>query len=149
MPELEIPDPNEIHEKAEDPFTRKVALAVAIYAVVLAIASYGGSNAMKEMILAKQAESNRWNQFQSKSTREALYRNEIWLLESEAEAAGGEDKLSPARKKLLEKYRFEEKRMKEDKDKIDKETRNSNHLLDEPGIIASPHEVHRPWGIRD
>ena len=42
MAEVEIPDPHEVHEKAENPFSKKVAFAVAVYAVVLAIASAGG-----------------------------------------------------------------------------------------------------------
>ena len=118
MPEVELPKPDEVEEMAENPFTRKVALFVAVYAVGLAFASFGGQNAAKEMMLAKQEESNQWNRYQSKSTREALYRNEIMRLEAEREAAGGT--FPPAKEALLKRYRDEEERMKRDKEGIEK-----------------------------
>jgi hypothetical protein len=117
MAEVEIPNPHEVHEKAENPFSKKVALAVAVYAVVLAIASAGGHNCSKDMMMAKQEEANAWNRYQSKSTREALYRNEIVKLESDKEAAGGT--LPPARQKLLDWYTKEAKRMEDDKKEIE------------------------------
>ena len=49
MAEIEIPNPHEVHERAENPFTRTVALFVAVYAVGLAIASFGGKDAGKEI----------------------------------------------------------------------------------------------------
>lgn len=52
MAEVELPNPEELEEKAERSFSRRVALVTAVYAVVLAIASLGGNNAMKEMLLA-------------------------------------------------------------------------------------------------
>ena len=51
MADVEIPDPTDVREKSEDPRTRTIALAVAVYAVVLAVSSFGGSNAAKEMML--------------------------------------------------------------------------------------------------
>jgi hypothetical protein len=117
MAEVEIPDPHEVKEKAENPFTRRVALFVAIYAVGLAVASFGGHNAAKEMMMAKQEESNQWNRYQSKATREALYRNEIKKLEADKKGAGTG---WPAEKEeLLKFYRDEAARMKTDKDEIE------------------------------
>jgi hypothetical protein len=117
MAEVEIPDPHEVHEKAEHPFSKKVALAVAVYAVVLAVAAAGGHNCAKDMMMAKQEESNAWNRYQSKSTREALYKNEIVKLEAEKEGAGGT--LPPARQKLLDWYKKEADRMSDDKKEIE------------------------------
>ena len=65
---------------------KRIALFVAIYAVGLAISAFGGKNVSKELFLlkqeqtriesgARQDEFNTWNQFQSKSTRESLYRD--------------------------------------------------------------------------
>ena len=117
MAEIEIPDPHEVHEKAENPVTRQIALFVAVYAVGLAVASFGGHNAAKEMMMAKQEESNQWNRYQSKSTREALYRNEILKLETEKRVAGS---AWPAEKEaLLNEYRKQAERMKGDKDEIE------------------------------
>ncbi len=127
MPEIEIPNPHEVHEKAENPFTRVVALCVAVYAVGLAIASFGGHNVAKEMMLLKQDEAmahnisrqdefNVWNQFQSKSTREALYKNERTQLE--AEQKGNPMQFPAYRSDLLTRYIEDEKRMKADKDEL-------------------------------
>ena len=123
MAEIEIPDPHEVKEKAENPFTRQIALFVAVYAVGLAVASFGGHNAAKEMMMAKQEEANQWNRYQSKSTREALYRNEIWKLEEEEKAGP----LPPFKAALLKKYRDEERRMKEDKKEIEEGDKGARH----------------------
>jgi hypothetical protein len=129
MAEIEIPQPDEIHEKAENPFTRMVALFVAIYAVGLAFAAFGGNNVAKEMFVTKQEEArvesaaqqqefNTWNQFQAKSIREAIYRNERERLEAEKELIPTEFNASPLKPKLLERAAKEEGRMKTDKDEL-------------------------------
>ena len=40
MAEVELPDPEELEERAERTFSRRVALVTAIYAVVLAIMTW-------------------------------------------------------------------------------------------------------------
>ena len=77
MPEVEIPDPHEAHEKAADPFTKKIALCVAIYAVILAVAGAGGKHAGKEMISEQILASNSWAQYQAKVVREAIYTSDL------------------------------------------------------------------------
>lgn len=124
MAEIEIPDPHEVKEQAVNPFTRKIAMFVAVYAVGLAFASFGGHNAAKEMLMAKQEESNQWNRFQSKSTREALFRNEIWKLEEEEKAAGS---LPAFKVALLKKYRDEQQRMKEEKQGVEEGNNGARH----------------------
>lgn len=134
----------EVPHEADDPFTKTVALSVAVFAVGLAIATFGGHDVSKEMMvtkqeeakvatlskqdetnienlakqeeakienLAKQEEFNKWTQYQAKSTREALYKNEMTKLEAEKE--GGS--FSPAKEKLLAYYATEAKRMEADK----------------------------------
>ncbi len=124
MPEVEIPQPHEVHEKAADPFTRVVALAVAVYAVGLAIATFGGHNAAKEMMMAKAEESNQWNRYQSKSTRAALYKLHANLLQAER---GADEARFPASKaKLLDDLAKEEARMKTDMKEIE-EGGEENH----------------------
>jgi len=78
MAEIEIP-----HE-AHDPFTKKVALCVAIYAVILAVAGTGGKNAgkdmLKEQITASDLQisvSNEWAQYQAKTVRESESENKL------------------------------------------------------------------------
>ena len=66
MSEVEIPNQEELEELKGKAFTRRVALVTAIYAVFLAITSLGGSNAMKEMLLAQQQSSDQWSFYQAK-----------------------------------------------------------------------------------
>ncbi len=74
MAEIELPDTKELEELKSKTFTKRVALMTAIFAVVLAITSLGGNNAMKEMLLAQQQSSDQWAFYQSKVMREHLYK---------------------------------------------------------------------------
>jgi hypothetical protein len=133
--EVEIPDPHEVHVKAENPFSRTVALAVAVYAVALAITSAGGHNVTKEMMMAKQEESNAWNHFQSKSTREALNRIEVIKLVTAKKKSGN---AFPAdQQELLDWFQKEEARMMADK----KEIEEGNKETHEKGAREFQEEV--------
>ena len=81
MAEIELPKPEELEEVMGHKFTRRVALTTAIFAVILAISSLGGSNAMKEMILAQQQASDQWAYYQAKAGREHFYRGQKMRLE--------------------------------------------------------------------
>src|SRR5512142_3309093 len=83
MAEIELPNPEELVELKEKHFTRRVALVTAFYAVILAVTSLGGNNAMKDMILAQQQASDQWAFYQAKVNREHLYRTERLNLELE------------------------------------------------------------------
>ena len=54
MAEVELPNTEELSEMRSKRSTKRIALTTAVYAVILAIASLGGSNAMKEMLLANR-----------------------------------------------------------------------------------------------
>ncbi len=81
MAEVELPDTNELEELKGKKFTKRVALTTAIYAVLLAITSLGGNNAMKEMLLAQQQSSDQWAFYQSKVMREHLYKTQKMQME--------------------------------------------------------------------
>src|SRR5919201_2847190 len=83
MAEVEIPKHGELEEHKSNAFTRRIALTTAIYAVILAIASLGGSNAMKEMLLAQQQASDLWAHYQAKSIRENQVRVQRMRLEGD------------------------------------------------------------------
>jgi hypothetical protein len=124
MAEIELPEVEELEEARKDVFTRRVALTTAIFAVLLAITSLGGSNAMKEMLLAQQQASNMWAYYQAKVIREHLYRSQAYLLEAmAANPAGGNpsglQKIQEARTHLLN----EAQRFSTEKKDIEKEAR--------------------------
>jgi hypothetical protein len=70
MPEVELPNPEELEDLKNKGFTRRVALTTAVYAVLLALAALGGTKAMKEMLLTQQQASDQWAFYQAKVMRE-------------------------------------------------------------------------------
>jgi hypothetical protein len=122
--EVELPNPEELEEKRDRAFSRRVALITAVYAVVLAIAGLGGKYAMKEMLLAQQQSSDQWAFYQAKVVREHLNRAQKLLLETQLAEPGGPR--GPERAKfeaLARRFADEERRMNSDKKEIEKDAR--------------------------
>jgi hypothetical protein len=118
--EVELPNPEELEERRDKSFSRRVALVTAVYAVVLAIASLGGNNAMKEMLLAQQEASNQWSYYQAKVIREHLNRGNKMVVETqlaEPSLLKGPDRVKY--EALAKKFADEEKRMNADKKEIE------------------------------
>ena len=120
MAEVELPNPEELEERRDKTFSRRVALTTAVYAVILAIASLGGNNAMKEMLLAQQEASNQWAFYQSKVIREHLNRGSKMLLEAQlAEPSALKGAERTKLETLAKAFADEEKRMNADKKEIE------------------------------
>lgn len=120
MAEVELPNPEELEERRDKAFSRRVALTTAVYAVVLAIASLGGNNAMKEMLLAQQEASNQWAYYQSKVIREHLNRGNKLLMETQlAEPSAVKGPERAKFEQLARTFADEEKRMNADKKDIE------------------------------
>jgi Domain of unknown function (DUF4337) len=120
VPEVELPDPHELEERRDKAFSRRVALTTAVYAVALAIASLGGNNAMKEMLLAQQEASNQWSYYQAKVIREHLNRGNKMILEAQlAEPSALKGAERAKFEALVQKFADEEKRMNADKKEIE------------------------------
>jgi hypothetical protein len=118
--EVELPNPEELEEWRDRSFSRRIALVTAVYAVVLAVASLGGNNAMKEMLLAQQEASNQWSYYQAKVIREHLNRGNKMMLE--LQLAEPSTLKGPERDKVeasARKFADEEKRMNADKKEIE------------------------------
>jgi hypothetical protein len=118
--EVELPNPEELEERRDKSFSRRVALVTAVYAVVLAIASLGGNNAMKEMLLAQQEASNQWSYYQAKVIREHLNRGNKMVVEAQlAEPSSIKGAEREKFEALAKKFADEEKRMNADKKEIE------------------------------
>ncbi len=131
-PEVELPNPEELREKAESRFGRRVALLTAIFAVILAIAALGGNHAMKEMLLAQQQASDQWAFYQAKVIREHQYRGQKLRLEADLLERGAAIK-PEARAKLealLKKFDEEEKRYNTEKKDVEKDAKKLEHVRD-------------------
>jgi len=126
MAEVELPNLEELEEIKAKTFTRRVALTTAIFAVLLAITSLGGNNAMKDMLLSQQQASDQWAFYQSKALREHLYKTNGLRIEADLLERGAG--MNPASKKLygtmLKDMRAEEKRYGEEKIKIEEEAKH-------------------------
>ena len=124
MPDVELPNPDELEERRDKAFSRRVALVTAVYAVALAIASVGGNNAMEDILLAQQEATNQWAYYQAKVVREHLNRGNKLLVETQladpSPLKGAERTKFEA---LAKKYADEEKRMNADKKDIEKDAR--------------------------
>ncbi len=132
MPEVELPNTEELEEIKGKAFTKRVALTTAIFAVVLAITSLGGNHAMKEMLLAQQQSSDQWSFYQAKVVREHLYRNQKLRLEIDLIERGSG--MKPEAKErvegLLKTTAEEEARYNAEKKEIEKEARELEHERD-------------------
>ena len=129
MAEIEIPSLKELEEIGEKKFTRRVALVTAMFAVMLAITSLGGNNAMKEMLLAAQESSNQWAYYQAKVIREHLYRAQKASLE--IQFLEKKDAMKPDVRTqfetLLKKAGEEEARYAAEKKDVEQEARKYEH----------------------
>ena len=132
MPEVELPNPEELHERGEDRFGRRVALVTAVYAVVLAVASLGGNNAMKEMLLAQQLSSDQWAYYQAKVIREHQYRAQKLRLELDLEERGpaARPEVRDKMQALVARFAEEEKRYNAEKKDIEKAAKALEHERD-------------------
>jgi len=125
MPEVELPNTEELEEVRSKRFTKRVALTTAIFVVILAITSLGGNHAMKEMLLAQQQSSDQWAFYQSKVIRESLYK--IEKMRMEANLLEGRASMRPEvgekYETMLKKIRDEELRYGVEKKKIEQDAR--------------------------
>ena len=90
----------EHHGHGDGGFKSRAALLVSVLAMVLAIASLGGSNAAKDATQESILAANAYNFYQAKSIRQTTYKVAADELEI---ALNKDDKLNPASKELITK----------------------------------------------
>ena len=132
MAEVELPNTEELEEIRGKAFTKRVALTTAIFAVMLAITSLGGNNAMKEMLLSQQQSSDQWSFYQAKVLREHLYRGEKLRLEVDLieRGSGMRPEVKERVEATLKKMTEEEARYSAEKKEIEKEAKKLEHERD-------------------
>jgi len=126
MAEVELPNLEELEEMKAKTFTKRIALTTAIFAVLLAITSLGGNNAMKEMLLSQQQASDQWAFYQSKAMREHLYKTNGLRLEADLleRGAGMKPEAKKRYEAMLKDMRAEEARYSGEKKKIEEEAKH-------------------------
>jgi len=129
--EVELPNPEELEERRDKAFSRRVALTTAVYAVILAIASLGASNAMKHMLLAQQQSSDQWAFYQAKVVREHLYRAQALVMQAElADVAAVRGPRQERQQALATRFAEEEQRYNAEKKDIEKDAKRLEHERD-------------------
>jgi len=126
MAEVELPNLEELEEIKAKKFTRRVALTTAIFAVLLAITSLGGNNAMKELLLSQQQASDQWAFYQSKVLREQLYKTNGLRIEVDLfeRGAGMKPEAKKRYEAMLRDMHAEETRYGEEKKIIEEEAKH-------------------------
>jgi hypothetical protein len=132
MPEVEIPNPEELEELRNKAFTRRVAMTTAIYAVMLAIAALGGNNAMKDMLLAQQQASDQWAFYQAKVIREHAYRIQQKRLEAELAERGASmvPEVRQRHEALAAEFAAEAQRYNAEKKDVENDAKKLEHERD-------------------
>lgn len=132
MAEVELPKAEELEEMRGKTFTKRVALVTAVFAVILAIASLGGNNATKEMLLAQQQSSDQWAFYQAKVVREHLYRSQKIKIEADLLERGGAMKPEVRKhyESMLKSMNDEEARYSKEKKEIEEKAKELEHERD-------------------
>jgi len=95
---MESTNPEELLETHSDPFKSRCALLVSVLAMVLALASLGGSNASKEATMHNILAANAYAFYQAKNIRQTSYK----LAADDFQVMLASDKLTPGLRELLD-----------------------------------------------
>lgn len=106
--------------EAEDPFGRRVAVTIAILAVLMALIANRGDDAKTEALLKTTEAANRWAYYQAKSIKEHAYDIQGQVL---AIAPASPDATATARTDLIGRYAGQIERYKREKADIEAQAR--------------------------
>ena len=110
-----MPDAPEIPE-ATDPFEKRVAISIAVLAVILSFIGNLGDNAKTDSILKTNEASNQWGYFQAKSIKGQMAGMQSAMLTAVSGAQPDE-----ARTKEIARLKAESDRYEQEKDEIKKQ----------------------------
>jgi hypothetical protein len=122
-------DPTEIPEAATA-FEKKIALTIAILAVILSFVNNKGDNAKTDAIIKTNLSSDKWAQYQSKSIKGHVEEMHAGLLRE----LGGPS-MSDEAKQSLVRLTGEVQRLNSDKEGIKKEAKDLEAQADKQGNI--------------
>lgn len=103
--------------EVDSPFGKRVAVTIAIVAVVMAFISNRGDDAKTDALLKTTQSANKWSYFQSKSIKEHTY--EVQAKVMAVENPAGVD--AGARTALIQKFESQVKRYEAEKNSIQAE----------------------------
>jgi len=119
--------------EAKDPFERKVALSIAIIAVILAVFSTLGDHAKTSAIILTNQASDQWSFYQAKSIKEHLVETETKLLKAISKETGISNEINTTAQK---KYEEELKEIKQKAEELTEEARHETTMTQRSDIAA-------------
>jgi hypothetical protein len=115
-----------------DPFGRRVALTIAVLAVILSIVSTIGDNAKSDGLLAATHAANSWAYFQAKSIKEHTYDLDRKILEA---FSGGDDVNQPRRSRLIQDFGKEVRRYEAEKAEIERTAKSFEAEVERKQVV--------------
>jgi len=119
--------------EAKDPFEKRVALSIAIIAVVLAVFSTYGDHAKTSAIILTNQASDQWAFYQAKSIKEHLNETEIKLMKAINKEHGISQEINSG---VQKKYEEELKEIKQAAEELTKEARHETTITQRSDIAA-------------
>lgn len=118
--------------EANDPFGKRVAITIAILAVILTVVQNKGDNARTEAILKTNEASNQWGYYQAKSIKQNLLESEAHLLNL-LQGAGDPTARKAAIDEAVQgakRYNGEKQDIKKEAEKFQHEAEHNNKIND-------------------
>jgi len=119
--------------EAKDPFEKRVALSIAIIAVVLAIFSTLGDHAKTSAIILTNQASDQWAFYQAKSIKEHLIETETKLMKAITKEAEISKEINTGAQK---KYSEELKEIKQKAEELTEEARHETTITERSDIAT-------------
>ncbi len=116
--------------EAKDPFEKKVAISIAIIAVLLSYVSMRGDNAKTDAIIKTNEASNKWGYFQSKSIKQNLRQLEIDMIGLTPSSSPESAKKIEALKADITRYAGEMEKLSEEAKEHQAEAKKGSDMND-------------------
>lgn len=112
------------HVDSHDPFQKRVAVALAIYTVILALANMLTNQTNAQAIITSNNTTSKWNYYQAKSNKENILKSEIEILSRLPQT--GEDILGKLRSEIA-RYEAEKAEVQKEATALEKASEHLQH----------------------
>ena len=116
--------------EAKDPFEKKVAISIAIIAVLLSYISMRGDNAKTEAIIETNKAANTWARYQAKSLKQNIKQLEIDMIGLVSSSSPESAKKADALKSEITRYDNEMKKLSEEAKEHEAEAKKGSDMND-------------------
>jgi hypothetical protein len=117
------------HVDAHDPFQKRVAVALALYTVVLAISNMLTSQAVSTAVIKSNETTGEWNYFQAKSNKQNIAEAELAILARLPKLPAGspDDDIEAKLRTKIDRYEIEKAEIQKKAEALHHESEHSQH----------------------